>query len=131
MVPQPPVGPILDPWDDDPTAPGRAPRPRPPRRPLRVTTRGLMLGVAVLAVELVVLAESHRIGPGVEFTLFMGAVLVTLDFLVPGLLAYVDRVNAVPAERQGAELFNLGCLLFLVSLLIIPVALVLMLRGGR
>ena len=130
MEPEGRDGLILDPWDDDPTNPARAPRPRPPRPPFRLTTRGLMLALAVLTVEAVILAEAHKLGPGIEFTLFIGAVLGTLDFLVPGYLAFADRINAAPAERQGAELLTLGCLLGLIVLLTIPISLVILIAGS-
>ena len=121
---------ILDPWDDDPTSPARAPRPRPRRPPLRITTRGLMLGLAVLTVEAVILAEAHRLGPGIEFTLFIGAVLGTLDVLVPGYLGVADRINSAPPERQGAELLHLGCLLGLLVLLTLPISLLIFVSAG-
>lgn len=119
---------ILDPWDDDPTHPARAPRPRPPREPLRITTRGLMIILALGTIEAFILVEAHRIGPGIEFTLFIGAVLGTLDFLVPGMVRYLDRINTAPPERQTEVLLGLGCLVILGSLLTIPVAMVLLLR---
>ena len=121
---------ILDPWDDDPSSPARAPRPRPPRPPFRVTTRGLMGAVAVVAVEVVILIEAHKLGPGIEFTLFIASVLGMLDLLVPGYLAMAERVNSAPPERQAAELFNLGCLLFLIAMFTVPVSLVILLRNS-
>ena len=117
---------ILDPWDDDPTSPARAPRPRPPRPPLRVTTRGLMIAVAVVAVEIVILAEAHKLGLGIEFTLFIGSVLGMLDLLVPGYLAMAERVNSAPPERQAGELVQIGCLLFLIALFTVPISLVIL-----
>lgn len=127
-----PLGPrdglILDPWDDDPTHPARAPRPRPPREPFRLTTRGLMIALAIGTVEAFVLVEAHRIGPGIEFTLFIAAVLGTLDFLVPGITSYLDRVNNAAPEQQTGALLGLGCLLVVVALLTVPVSMVLLLR---
>ena len=121
---------ILDPWDDDPTSPARAPRPRPPRKPFRLTTRGLMLILAIGTVEAVILAEAHKLGPGIEFTLFIASVLGMLDLLVPGYLAAADRINSAPPERQGAELLNLGCLLFLIAMFTVPISLVILLRNS-
>ena len=121
---------ILDPWDDDPSSPARAPRPRPPRPPLRLTTRGLMIAVAVIAVEIVILAEAHKLGPGVEFTLFIGSVLGMLDLLVPGYLAMAERINAAPPERQAGELFQVGCLLVLIALFTVPISLVILLSNS-
>ena len=117
---------ILDPWDDDPTSPARAPRPRPPRPPFRLTTRGLMIAVAVIGVEIVILAEAHKLGSGIEFTLFIGSVLGMLDLLVPGYLAMADRINSAPPERQAGELFQIGCLLFLIALFTVPISLVIL-----
>jgi len=132
MEPDPRDELILDPWDDDPTSPERAPRPRPPREPFRLTTRGLMIAVAVLAIEWLILLEAHKLGPGIEFTLFIGSVLGMLDLLVPGLLATADRINSAPPGREGAELFKLGCLFFLIALFTVPISLVILLRNtGR
>ena len=130
MRSEPHDGLILDPWDDDPTDPARAPRPRPPREPFRITTRGLMIALAVGTVELVILAEAHKMGPGIEFTLFIGAVLGTLDVLVPGTMNHLDRINTVPPEQQVGELAKLGCLLFMIGLLSVPISLVILLRNG-
>lgn len=132
MEPDPRDELILDPWDDDPTSPERAPRPRPPREPFRLTTRGLMIAVAVLAIEWLILLEAHKLGPGIEFTLFIGAILGTLDFLVPGYLAAADRINTAPPERQAAELVNVGCLLFLIVMFLVPISLVILIcNTGR
>ena len=129
-----------DPFDDyqrelidgDPADPARPPRRRPPRPTLRFSTRGMMIAVAVLAVEGVILAEAHKLGPGIEFTLFIGAILGTLDFLVPGYLAAADRINAAPPERQTAELINVGCLLFLIVMFLVPISLVILIcNTGR
>ena len=121
---------ILDPWDDDPDSPARAPRPRPPRPPFRLTTRGLMIAVAVLAVEGAILGEAHKLGPGIEFTLFIGSVLGMLDLLVPGYLAAAERINAAPPERQAGELLSIGCLLILIALFTVPISLVILLRNS-
>ena len=85
-----------------------------------------MIGVAVIAVELVILAEAHKLGPGIEFTLFIGSVLGMLDVLVPGYLASAERINSAPPERQAAELFNIGCLLILIALFTVPISLVIL-----
>ncbi len=91
-----------------------------------------MIAVAVLAVEGFILLEAHKLGPGIEFTLFIGSVLGMLDLLVPGYLASAERINSAPPERQGAELLNLGCLLFLIALFTVPISLVILLRNtGR
>ena len=117
--------------DGDPRDPARPPRRRAPRKPFRVTTLGLMIGLAVATVEIFILVEAHKMGPGIEFTLFIGSVLVMLDILVPGYLDAAERVNAAPPERQGAELFNLGCVLFLIVLLLVPISLVILVRNSR
>ena len=91
-----------------------------------------MVAVAVLAVEGVILAEAHKLGPGIEFTLFIGAILGVLDFLVPGYLAAADRINSAPPERQTAELINVGCLLFLIVMFLVPISLVILIcNTGR
>ena len=89
-----------------------------------------MVALAIFTVEGVILAEAHKLGPGIEFTMFIASVLGVLDLLVPGYLASVDRINEAPPERQAAELFNLGCLLVLIALLTVPISLVLLLRNA-
>ena len=116
--------------DGDPTDPARRPPSRPPRKPFRLTTRGLMIAVAVLAVEWLILIEAHKLGPGIEFTLFIGSVLGMLDLLVPGYLDAADRINSAPPERQGAEMLNLGCLLFLIAMFTVPISLVILFRNS-
>ena len=116
--------------DGDPADPARLPRRRPPRPPLRFSTRGLMIAVAVLAVEGVILAEAHKLGPGIEFTLFIGSILGMLDLMVPGYLGAADRINSAPPERQTAELLNVGCLLFLIVMFLVPISLVILIRNS-
>ena len=116
--------------DGDPLDPARPRRPRPPRPPFRLTTRGLMFGIAVVAVEWLILVEAHKLGPGIEFTLFIGSVLGLLDFLIPGYLAAAERINTARPEQQGSELLNLGCLLFLIVTLLVPISLVILIRNG-
>ncbi len=90
-----------------------------------------MIAVAVLAVEGVILAEAHKLGPGIEFTLFIGSILGMLDLLVPGYLGAADRINSAPPERQAAELLNVGCLLFLIVMFLVPISLVILIRNSR
>ena len=116
--------------DGDPIDPARPPRPHHYRQSFQFTTQGMMIAVAVFAVEGVILVEAHRMGPGIEFTLFIGSVLGVLDFLVPGYLGAAERINSAPPERQTAELLNVGCLLFLIGLFLVPISLVILLRNG-
>lgn len=118
--------------DGDPADPARSPRRRPLRPRLRFSTRSLMIAVAVFAVEGVILVEAHKLGPGIEFTLFIGSALGMLDILIPSYLSAADRINAAPPERQTAELFNVGCLLFLIVMFLVPISLVILIRNtGR
>ncbi len=98
------------------------------RRRYRVSTRSLMLAVAVFAVEGVVLVEATKLGPGIEFTLFIASVFLMLNILVPSYLAAGERINQAPPEKQAGELLRLGCFAVLIMVFLIPIVLVILLR---
>ncbi len=95
----------------------------------RFSTRGLMVAVAVAGAEGAVLVEAAKLGPGIEFTLFIGSVLLMLDLLVPGYLATAERINRATPEQQAGQVAALGCLVVLLMIFLTPIALVILLRA--
>jgi len=98
-------------------------------RRFRFSTRSLMLAVALVGVEGAILVAADRIGPGIEFTLFIGSVLLMLHLLYPGYLAAADRLNRATPEQQTGQVLALGCFLVLIMIFLIPIVLVVLLRG--
>ena len=96
----------------------------------RWSLRNLMLLVAVAAVDLAVVAQASRMSTTIEFTLFITAVVITLNLFLASFLQAADRMNAVPAERQTEMVITLGCLLLVIMALTIPVILVILIRAG-
>ncbi len=97
-------------------------------RRYRISTRTLMLAVAVFAVEGAVIVEAAKLGPGIEFTLFIASVLLMLNILLPSYLAAGQRINEAPPEKQAGELLRLGCFAVLIMFFLIPIVLVILLR---
>ena len=98
---------------------------------IRFTTRGLMIAVAVLAVEGVILVEAAKLGPGIEFTLFIGSVFLLLNLLFSSYLDAARKINEAPPEKQTAAILNLGCFLILMMMAVTPVVLVVLLRSQK
>jgi hypothetical protein len=93
------------------------------------STRGLMIVTAVIGVDAAIVIQAGRIGPGIEFTLFIAAVVVTLNLLFASYLESADRINAAPAEKQTEMILTLGCLLAVIMALLVPVLIVILLRA--
>ncbi len=87
-----------------------------------------MLAVAIFAVEGTVIAEAAKLGPGIEFTLFIASVFLMLNILVPSYLAAGQRINEAPPDKQVGEVLRLGCFAVLIMFFLIPVVLVVLLR---
>jgi hypothetical protein len=95
----------------------------------RWSTQSLMILTAIIAVDVTLVSQASRLGPGIEFTLFIGAVVVTLNLFVATFLKSADRMNAVPPEKQTEMVITLGCLMLVIMALMIPVMLVVLLRA--
>lgn len=95
----------------------------------RWSTRTWMIVTAVAAVDSALVIQSTRLGPGIEFTLFIAAVAITLNLFVASFLNAADRMNAAPPEKQTEMVITLGCLLLVIMALMIPVMLVVILRA--
>ncbi len=91
--------------------------------------RALMILTAVIGVDVALVIQSTRLGPGIEFTLFIAAVAITLNLFVASFLKSADRMNAAPPEKQTEMVITLGCLLLVIMALMIPVMLVILLRA--
>jgi hypothetical protein len=89
-----------------------------------------MIVTAIVAVDSAVVVQSARLSTGVEFPLFIAAVVVTLNLFLGSFLKAADRMNAVPPEKQTGMVVTLGCLLLVIMALMIPVMLVILLRAG-
>lgn len=98
-------------------------------RARRISTRGLMILTAVVAVDMAVLIQSASLGFGVEFPLFIASVLVTLNLFFVTYLKAADRMNAAPPERQTEMVLTLGCLVVVLMALMIPIVFVVLMRG--
>jgi hypothetical protein len=97
----------------------------------RWTTQSLMIITAVVGVDAAMVVQANRIGPGIEFTLFIAAVMVTLNLFIASFLKSADRMNAVPPEKQTEMVITLGCLLLVIMALMVPVFLVILWQTGR
>ena len=95
----------------------------------RFSTRSLLIAVAIFGAEAAVVIEADKLGPGIEFTLFIGSVLLMLNLLYPGYLAAADRLNEGTPEEQTGQVLALGCFLVLIMIFLIPVVLVILLRS--
>ena len=99
------------------------------RRRKRWSTRGLMILTAVIGVDAAVMIQASRIGPGIEFTLFIGAAMGTLNLFFASYLQAADRMNAAPPEKQTEMVLTLGCLLMVMMALLVPVLLVILVKA--
>jgi hypothetical protein len=97
----------------------------------RWTTQSLMIITAVVGVDAAMVVQANRIGPGIEFTLFIAAVMVTLNLFIASFLKSADRMNAVPPEKQTEMVITLGCLLLVIMALMVPVFLVILWQTRR
>ena len=88
-----------------------------------------MIATAVVGVDVAIAIQADRIGPGIEFTLFIAAALVTLNLFFISYLKAADRINAAPPEKQTEMILTLGCLLAVMMALLVPVLLVILLRA--
>ena len=95
----------------------------------RLSTRNLMIAVAIVGVDVALVIQADRIGPGIEFTLFIAAVVLTLNLLIPSYFEGADRINAAPPEKQTEMVLTLGCLLAVIMALLIPVLVVVLIRA--
>ncbi len=95
----------------------------------RWSTRSLMILTAIVAVDAALVVQSTRLGPGIEFTLFITSVVVTLNLFLATFLKSADRMNAAPPEKQTEMVITLGCLLVVIMALMVPVMLVILLRA--
>ena len=86
-------------------------------------------GVTDQPVNLV-LRVIGRIGPGIEFTLFIAATMGTLNLFFASYLKAADRINAAPPEKQTEMVLTLGCLLLVIMALLVPVLIVIMINVG-
>ncbi len=101
-----------------------------PKGRKQLSTRGLMILTAVIGVNAAVVVQASRVVPTVEFTLFIGAVMGTLNMLFVSYLKAADRINAAPPEKQTVMILSLGCLLVVIMALLVPVLLVILLNVG-
>jgi hypothetical protein len=92
----------------------------------RWSTRGLMIITAVIGVDVAIVIHADRIGPGIEFTLFIAAAVVTLNMLFATYLDSADRMNAAPPEKQTEMVLTLGCLLLVIMALLVPILIVIL-----
>ncbi len=88
-----------------------------------------MILTAVVAVDAAVLIQAAGLGFGIEFPLFIAAVLVTLNLFFASYLKAADRINAAPPEKQTEMLLTLGCLVIVIMVLTVPLVFVLLMRG--
>ena len=95
----------------------------------RWSTRGLMIATAVVGVDAAIVIQADRIGPGIEFTLFIAAALITLNLFFATYLKAADRINSAPPEKQTEMILTLGCLLLVIMVLLIPIVLVILLTA--
>ena len=95
----------------------------------RWTTRKLMVLTAIIGVDSAVVVQASRIGRGIEFTLFIGAAVITLNLFLASYFQAADRINAAPPERQTEMILSLGCLLMVIMALMVPVVVVLLFRA--
>ncbi len=96
----------------------------------RWSTRGLMIATAVIGVDAAVVVQAARMGPGIEFALFIAAVMGTLNLFLASFLQAADRMNAAPPEKQTEMVLTLGCLLLVIMALLVPVIVVILVRAG-
>jgi len=89
-----------------------------------------MIATAVIGVDSAVIIQAARVGATVEFTLFIAASLITLNFFFITYLKAADRMNAAPPEKQTEMLLSLGCLLVVMMALFVPVVIVIFLNIG-
>ena len=95
----------------------------------RWSTRNLMTATAVIGVDVAIVIQASRLGPGIEFPLFIAAALITLNLFFISYLKAADRINAAPPEKQTEMILSLGCLLVVMMALLIPVLVVILLRA--
>ena len=95
----------------------------------RWSTRSLMIATAVIGVDSAILIQAGRVGTGIEFLLFIGAALVTLNLFFASYLQAADRINAAPPEKQTEMIVSLGCLLAVIMALLVPILVVILLRA--
>ena len=95
----------------------------------RLSTRALMIVTAVVGVDTAVIIQAARVGATVEFTLFISAAIITLNFFFVSYLKAADRMNAAPPEKQTEMLLSLGCLLMVMMALFVPVVIVILVRA--
>jgi hypothetical protein len=88
-----------------------------------------MIVTAAVGVDVAMVIQARRIGPGIEFTLFIAATMVTLNLFIASFLKSADRMNAAPPEKQTEMVITLGCLLLVIMALMIPVMLVILVRA--
>jgi hypothetical protein len=88
-----------------------------------------MVVTAIVGIDVALVLQASRLGPGIEFTLFIAAVVVTLNLFLGSLLKAADRMNAAPPEKQTEMVITLGCLVLVIMALMIPVMLVILLRA--
>jgi hypothetical protein len=95
----------------------------------RWSTRSLMIVTAVIGVDTAIVIQADRMGPGIEFTLFIAATLITLNLLFASYLKAADRINAAPPEKQTEMILTLGCLLAVIMALLVPILIVILLKA--
>jgi hypothetical protein len=95
----------------------------------RFSTRSLMIATLVAGFDAAILIQASKLGPGIEFTLFIGSVLLALHLLFPSYLAAAARLNEAPPDRQAGSLLYLGCLVVVIMAIMVPVIVVILLRA--
>ncbi len=85
-----------------------------------------MILTAVIGVDVAVVIQADRIGPGIEFTLFIAAVMGTLNLFFASYFEAADRINAAPPEKQTEMILTLGCLVLVIMALMVPILLVIL-----
>ncbi len=88
-----------------------------------------MFLTAVLGVDTAIVVQATRFGRGIEFTLFIVAVVGTLNLFLASYFQAADRINSAPPEKQTEMILSLGCLLVVIMALLVPVVLVILLRA--
>jgi hypothetical protein len=88
-----------------------------------------MIVTAVVGVDAAVVVQAARVGSTVEFTLFIAAVMGTLNLFFASYMKAADRINAAPPEKQTEMILSLGCLILVMMALLVPVVIVLLLRA--
>jgi hypothetical protein len=73
--------------------------------------------------------QADRIGPGIEFTLFIAAAMVTLHLFFASYLKAADRINAAPPEKQTEMILTLGCLVVVMMALMVPILIVILIQA--